>query len=1188
MGNILKIRLLPLAVIACLMGAPFFAPFAEAVQGAEQQPITVKEAIRNNSGHATVEGYVVGHTVSKGNFHFSGPFQNDFNLAIADQTEERSPENILPVQIPTAFRSQFGLKTNPHLIGKKLSVKGVLSPYFQSPGVTSVQFIKLAEDSGAPTRPYAMPIADARKRLHETVTIKGVVTADQSAIGGGKLSTFIQDDTAGINIFSSSQANFPELKEGMDVSVTGQITTYKGLTEIIPVPDGIKVSDGGAAVPDPHSLAIEELTRAEQADRYEGSLVKIKGFIEGKPDTPAGGGYNMTMIDQNYNQLTLRVMEQTNAAGLIEQGKWFEITGILSRYNALQLLPRKQEDIKRLDGTDDPPPVSEGEYESVVDRVVDGDTIHLKEPVLGATKVRYVNMDTPETYHTPKNERDENQLKHGNRAKTYLQSILSPGDKVTVKVGKEAKDSYGRLLAQVITEDGLNTNLELVKKGLASTYFIWPVGDEKDYELFQHAVKKAKDDQLGIWNPADPLIELPFEFRAREQGKGLTRYVGDSADKTYVTPEKWREVPVEKRIFFASPEEAEDAGYTKKENSGNISLRLLSMNDLHGKIDQQYQLDLNGDGHTDGTFGRMDYTAALLKERKAERKNTLLVHAGDMIGGSSPVSSLLQDEPTVDIMEEIGFDVGTVGNHEFDEGADELLRILNGGEHPEGKGTKGYDGQDFPLVCANCKLKSSGAGFLPPYQIFEVEGVPVAFIGVVTRSAADMVIPDGIKKIEFTDETKAVNLAVDELKAKGVRSIAVLAHMTASQNGTAVTGESAELANKADPEVDVIFAAHNHEEVNGETGGALIVQASEYGKAIGVVDVEIDRNTKDIVRKQADIEYVNQENIKPDPATRSLLDQYERIVGPIIGEKVGEAAHDMAGGYSNDGDTPLGNLIADGMKRAMNSDFALMNGGGIRQDLKKGPITWGDLFNIQPFGNVLVTLEIKGKDLYDIIDAQISPVYGPDYSISGFTYTWDPKTNKTADIFLENGSPIEKDRTYTITVNDFMASASGKKYEPISRLGKRPVTGPEDIEATVEFVKSFKEPISYQAEGRIKKVGADGGTGENPGNGDGGETPADDTGGSLPGHGVKADADASGRGTVSPHEKTGAFDSGLKALEKRKDQSGIFPGKRYDDEPVKRFLPNTAANLYNPLLFGILLFICGMFVYIWKKGSANL
>lgn len=199
-----------------------------------------------------------------------------------------------------------------------------------------------------------------------------------------------------------------------------------------------------------------------------------------------------------------------------------------------------------------------------MERVVDGDTIHLKEPVLGSTKVRYVNIDTAETYHKPKNELDENQLQHGNKAKEYLQSILAPGDKVTVKVGKEAKDSYGRLLAQVITEDGVNTNLQLVQKGMAVTYFIWPVGSDEDYQLFQNAVKKAKGDKIGIWNPADPLLEMPFEFRAREQGKGLTRHVGDSAENTYVAPEKWREIPVERRIFFASAEEAEAAGYSKK------------------------------------------------------------------------------------------------------------------------------------------------------------------------------------------------------------------------------------------------------------------------------------------------------------------------------------------------------------------------------------------------------------------------------------------------------------------------------------------------------------------------------------------------------------------------------------------------------------------------------------------------
>lgn len=151
----------------------------------------------------------------------------------------------------------------------------------------------------------------------------------------------------------------------------------------------------------------------------------------------------------------------------------------------------------------------------------------------------------------------------------------------------------------------------------------------------------------------------------------------------------------------------------------------------------------------------------------------------------------------------------------------------------------------------------------------------------------------------------------------------------------------------------------------------------------------------------------------------------------------------------------------------MKTDFALMNGGGIREALKKGPITWGDLYNIQPFGNVLTKLEIKGKDLREIINAQISPVFGPDYSISGFTYTWDKETGKAVDMKMADGTEIQPDATYTLTVNNFMATATGTKYQPIGLLGKNPVTGPEDLEATVEYVKSFDEPIAYTKEGRI-------------------------------------------------------------------------------------------------------------------------
>lgn len=459
-----------------------------------------------------------------------------------------------------------------------------------------------------------------------------------------------------------------------------------------------------------------------------------------------------------------------------------------------------------------------------------------------------------------------------------------------------------------------------------------------------------------------------------------------------------------------------------------------------------------------------------------------------MIGGSSPVSALFQDEPTVELMEDIGFDVGTVGNHEFDEGTNELKRIINGGDHPDGKGTSGYDGQDFPLVCANCKLKS-GESFLPPYEIKYVSGIPVAFIGVVTRSAAGMVIPDGIKNITFTDEVKAVNDAAADLKKKGIKAIAVLAHMSAEQNGSAITGESAKLASGTDSEIDVIFAAHNHKVVNGEINGKLIVQAFEYGKAIGIADLELDKESKDIVKKSAEIQYIDQSKIKPDPDAAGILSKYEEKVKPIISEAVGEAAHDITGGYSNDGDTALGNLIADGMKAKMKSDFALMNGGGIRDGIKKGPITWGDLYNVQPFGNVLTKLEIKGKDLREIINAQISPVYGPDYSISGFSYTWNPETGQAADVKMADGTDIQPEKGYTVTVNQFMATAAGAKYGPIGKLGKNPVTGPEDLEATVDYVKSFSAPISYQTDGRIRTA-SDAETPDDTGNQPGsGETP---------------------------------------------------------------------------------------------------
>ncbi|WP_438421496.1 5'-nucleotidase C-terminal domain-containing protein [Bacillus siamensis] len=624
------------------------------------------------------------------------------------------------------------------------------------------------------------------------------------------------------------------------------------------------------------------------------------------------------------------------------------------------------------------------------------------------------------------------------------------------------------------------------------------------------------------------------------------------------------------------------------EDTGRIPLRIISMNDLHGKIDQQYELDLNGDGKPDGTFGRIDYAAAYIKKAKAEKQHAFVVHAGDMIGGSSPVSALFQDEPTVELMEDIGFDAGTVGNHEFDEGTNELKRIINGGDHPDGKGTSGYDGQNFPLVCANCKLKS-GEPFLPPYEIKYVSGIPVAFIGVVTRSAAGMVIPDGIKNITFTDEVKAVNDAAADLKKKGIKAIAVLAHMSAEQNGSAITGEAAKLAGGTDSEIDVIFAAHNHKVVNGEVNGKLIVQAFEYGKAIGIADLELDKESKDIVKKSAEIQYIDQSKIKPDPDAAGILSKYEEKVKPIISEAVGEAAHDITGGYSNDGDTALGNLIADGMKAKMKSDFALMNGGGIRDGIKKGPITWGDLYNVQPFGNVLTKLEIKGKDLREIINAQISPVYGPDYSISGFSYTWNPETGKAIDMKIADGTDIQPEKGYTLTVNQFMATAAGAKYGPIGKLGKNPVTGPEDLEATVDYVKSFSAPISYQSDGRIRTASATetpDDTGSQPGSG---ETP----GGTRPDKTEKPQAEKPAKNPDAAKQPDQAKNPERPVI--KETASKTRPSSAANQEKSTkqtesgtqngRPLPDTSAGSHQTALAGLVITGAGVYWLFRRKRS---
>lgn len=497
----------------------------------------------------------------------------------------------------------------------------------------------------------------------------------------------------------------------------------------------------------------------------------------------------------------------------------------------------------------------------------------------------------------------------------------------------------------------------------------------------------------------------------------------------------------------------------------HINLQILSINDFHGQIDKVGKVN-------NKATGSAEYLAAHLKQRESENKNTFLVHAGDIVGASSPASALLQDEPTIEILNELGFDLGTLGNHEFDEGLTELKRMIDGGTHPN---TGYFEGANFPYVVANVLDKKTEQPILPPYAVKVVNGVKVGFIGVVTKTTPSVVTPDGVKDVIFTDEAEAVNRQVKELKKRNVEAIMVLAHEGGVQDRTTgqITGPIADMVQKFDPEVDVVFAGHSHTYLNGFVDGKLVVQAGSYGSAFADVDLVIDKKTRDVVKKSAEVVYTYHEGITPDARTHEIVESAKAKVAPIISREVGQSAGTITRSENAAGESALGNFIADAQRWKMNTDFSFMNPGGIRADMPAGKVTWGDLFTIQPFNNDLVSMKLTGEQVKKALNQQFQdPNRVRILQISGLTYKWDvsrPASDRVYDLKKADGTPIDSTETYSVTVNSFMASG-GDAFTTFAE-GTDRVVGPTDLDGLVEYVKQLPQPFDAKIEGRIIKEG---------------------------------------------------------------------------------------------------------------------
>jgi 2',3'-cyclic-nucleotide 2'-phosphodiesterase / 3'-nucleotidase / 5'-nucleotidase len=494
-----------------------------------------------------------------------------------------------------------------------------------------------------------------------------------------------------------------------------------------------------------------------------------------------------------------------------------------------------------------------------------------------------------------------------------------------------------------------------------------------------------------------------------------------------------------------------------------FEVQLLGINDFHGQLDT-YNSKINAGG--------VEYLAAYLREREAENPYTLMVHAGDAVGASSPVSALLQDEPTINILNELGFDVGTVGNHEFDEGVPEMMRLIDGGSHEKTVEKYGvFGGANFPYVAANLVDAATNETILDPYHIEEVNGVKIGFIGVALSDTPSIVIPSAVKDVKFTDETAAINKYAAELKAKGVETIVVLAHNPSYSkfDGSEASDELVEIAKNVDDEVDVLFGGHNHAFTNTKVDGKIVVQSYSGGTAFSDVDLMIDPKTKDVVSAKAEIVTTYRDKITPDAKIKVILDEYLADVAPILNEVIGTTPNYISRDASPAGETAMGNLVADAMRWQTGTDFAFMNSGGVRADIDAGEITWKEAFTVQPFGNDLVKMNVTGAQIKTLLEQQwgskvrIMPISGLKVSYD------DSKTdgNRIVSIVKDDGTPVEMDKTYSITVNNYMAGG-GDGYAILATITDRTIDV-VDLDALVNYIKA-KGTVDPKIEGRVTKV----------------------------------------------------------------------------------------------------------------------
>lgn len=549
-----------------------------------------------------------------------------------------------------------------------------------------------------------------------------------------------------------------------------------------------------------------------------------------------------------------------------------------------------------------------------------------------------------------------------------------------------------------------------------------------------------------------------------------------------------------------------------------LKVKLIGFNDFHGNIK-------SGEGSSSNPG--VARFATRIKELKAANPLHAVVSAGDMIGASPLTSALFKDEPTIEAMNRIGIDFNAVGNHEFDEGKTELLRMQSGGNHPtdsfSGQGLPAdlkagqFRGADFKFLAANVTDSASNATLFPGVGIKDFLGIKMAFVGMTLESTPTIVSPSGVEGLEFHDEADTVNALIPQLKAQGIEAVVVLVHeggfpTVEGGNCTGISGAIVDIVNRLDPAVDLVISGHTHQAYSCLIDNAVgqpvrVTSAGQFARVLSDIDVTLDTRSKDVVAVSATNIDVggSTSSVVQDPGLLELVDHYASLSAVPAARVIGSITATITRDTNDAGESSLGDVIADAQLAATRSAAtgsavaAFMNPGGIRADLPfaapgkaDGDVTYGEAFTVQPFGNALVTMTLTGAQLYALLEQQwgVAQPFPRILQVSnGFTYThgFPLPLNRNLDPgesaqFIDSlrgnsyvvpgsvmidGVPVSPSTSYRITVNSFLADG-GDTFTVLiggtNRLG-----GAVDTDALEAYLIAHPTGVAPGAQDRITR-----------------------------------------------------------------------------------------------------------------------